>query len=446
MLRPNARILCVVAALVGLGAFATPAQAQVTTCSVTGQYAVTVSLFYPDGPYQLGGVVTFSPPATCAVNAVGTAVIDVLFTARGLGPVLLVSGHRAVLVRRRAPAPGERRHHPRGLVRHLRWRRQRPGGGGGGTAARVWPRVGRNHGATVGDWRAGTPGSGWTAGARGPGRSSRPNRSSGYRRRPRPSRHARTGWPDGTRRAGGRNRIRRAHRPDGGHWCPGVAGRSWAGWPGGGAGSCRTSRACWSDRSCGPRRTCGSHGRHGSHGRARGGRCHRSSRSLWPHRSARPRRPSGSGRAGGSTRAGRRPRVRAPGRVVRQPEPGRQHHVLLRVLPRRCGRKLRGSGRQLAVLCPTGGDGDRRGPPVLECRHARIGADLRRQLPAERNDQYPGRDGSAQQQRDNDPQCGLVGSGGGRRLFPDSVDDPGMDHQPDRCQAGSGRVHRVGRA
>lgn len=64
----------------------TRADAQLTTCSVQGQYAVTVSLFYPEGPYQLGGVVTFTPPATCAVNAQGTALIDVFFTARGLGP------------------------------------------------------------------------------------------------------------------------------------------------------------------------------------------------------------------------------------------------------------------------------------------------------------------------------------------------------------------------
>lgn len=59
-----------------------------TTCAVSGHYALTASLFYPDGPYQLGGVVVFTPPATCAVNAVGTADIDVVFAARAGGPYL----------------------------------------------------------------------------------------------------------------------------------------------------------------------------------------------------------------------------------------------------------------------------------------------------------------------------------------------------------------------
>jgi hypothetical protein len=69
-----------------MAAAAGPAQAQVTTCSVSGQYALTASLFYPDGPYQLGGVVQFTPPSTCAVDAVGTAEIDVVYTARAGGP------------------------------------------------------------------------------------------------------------------------------------------------------------------------------------------------------------------------------------------------------------------------------------------------------------------------------------------------------------------------
>ena len=86
MLRLNARILCAMAALVAFASIATPVQAQVTTCAVSGQYSVTASLFYPEGPYQLGGIVDFSPPASCAVNAIGTARIDVVFTARGGTP------------------------------------------------------------------------------------------------------------------------------------------------------------------------------------------------------------------------------------------------------------------------------------------------------------------------------------------------------------------------
>jgi hypothetical protein len=60
----------------------------VTTCAVEGSYALTASLFYPDGPYQLGGVVVFTPPPICTVNAVGTAAIDVVYTARAGGPYI----------------------------------------------------------------------------------------------------------------------------------------------------------------------------------------------------------------------------------------------------------------------------------------------------------------------------------------------------------------------
>jgi len=86
MSRRNTRTLCAFAVLVAFASIATPVHAQVTTCAVSGQYAVTASLFYPDGPYQLGGIIAFSPPASCAVDAIGTARIDVVFAARNGGP------------------------------------------------------------------------------------------------------------------------------------------------------------------------------------------------------------------------------------------------------------------------------------------------------------------------------------------------------------------------
>jgi hypothetical protein len=84
----NRHAVAIVAAWIAIAGAATGAQAQVTTCTVSGQYALTASLFYPEGPYQLGGVVVFTPPATCSINAVGTAVIDAVYAARSGGPYL----------------------------------------------------------------------------------------------------------------------------------------------------------------------------------------------------------------------------------------------------------------------------------------------------------------------------------------------------------------------
>ncbi|MEP7117932.1 MAG: hypothetical protein ABI880_10140, partial [Acidobacteriota bacterium] len=60
---------------------ANTAFAQLTTCAMTGEYVLAASGSDNGVPGQLGGTLVFTPPATCAVNAVGVVAISVSVTS-----------------------------------------------------------------------------------------------------------------------------------------------------------------------------------------------------------------------------------------------------------------------------------------------------------------------------------------------------------------------------
>ncbi len=65
-----------VAGMMALGAAAAPAEAQLTTCAVSGAYVLSGAMLSTPGPGQLGGTFTFTPPGTCAAGGLGSVAID----------------------------------------------------------------------------------------------------------------------------------------------------------------------------------------------------------------------------------------------------------------------------------------------------------------------------------------------------------------------------------
>lgn len=58
----------------------TPAQAQTTTCSIAGDYVLTATLMTVP-PAQVGGTIVFTPSATGAADAPGTADLQVAYAS-----------------------------------------------------------------------------------------------------------------------------------------------------------------------------------------------------------------------------------------------------------------------------------------------------------------------------------------------------------------------------
>lgn len=82
------RFLHIAAAATLFGAVsAASAQAQVTTCSVDGEFVVAGSLIGSSGPTrQFGGVFVFTPPASCTAGAVGTVTLNLTVGGPGQAP------------------------------------------------------------------------------------------------------------------------------------------------------------------------------------------------------------------------------------------------------------------------------------------------------------------------------------------------------------------------
>lgn len=71
------------------------AEAQLTTCAVSGDYVLSGSLLSPPGPAQLSGVFTFAPPASCTPGALGTVNVAItLATAGGAAPVAFADSYQ----------------------------------------------------------------------------------------------------------------------------------------------------------------------------------------------------------------------------------------------------------------------------------------------------------------------------------------------------------------
>lgn len=69
-----------VTGVVAAGVMAGPAEAQLTTCAVSGAYVLAGAMLSAPGPGQVGGTLTFTPPGTCVAGALGSVAIDLALT------------------------------------------------------------------------------------------------------------------------------------------------------------------------------------------------------------------------------------------------------------------------------------------------------------------------------------------------------------------------------
>ena len=79
----SVRVGCRVAATIALLAAALPADAQVTTCAISGEFVLAATLVSPPGPGQVGGSLVFVPPPSCVPGAIGSVTINVRLTTPG---------------------------------------------------------------------------------------------------------------------------------------------------------------------------------------------------------------------------------------------------------------------------------------------------------------------------------------------------------------------------
>lgn len=92
---PLHRFLFLVALAVARGMSPAVAEAQLTTCAVSGDYVLSGALTSAPGPAQLSGTFTFAPPASCTAGALGTVnIVLTLTTPGGVVPVAFADSYQ----------------------------------------------------------------------------------------------------------------------------------------------------------------------------------------------------------------------------------------------------------------------------------------------------------------------------------------------------------------
>jgi len=78
-MKPSSRLLQA-AGVLSVLFLASPADAQLTTCAVSGEYVIGATMLSSPGPGQIGGTFVFTPPATCVAGATGSVTLSVYLT------------------------------------------------------------------------------------------------------------------------------------------------------------------------------------------------------------------------------------------------------------------------------------------------------------------------------------------------------------------------------